>query len=66
MVDQGDPSARTARIAPYLSFGTALFAMIMPLAAGLYLLTTTAWTAAERWLLHRDPAQASTGLTTAA
>jgi YidC/Oxa1 family membrane protein insertase len=65
-VDQGDPSARTARIAPYLSFGTVLFAMIMPLAAGLYLLTTTAWTAAERWLLHRDPAQASTGLTTAA
>ncbi|MDX6328888.1 MAG: hypothetical protein QOI83_1271 [Streptomycetaceae bacterium] len=33
---------------------------------GLYLLTTTAWTAAERWLLHRDPAQARTELTTAA
>lgn len=64
--DQGEPGAGLARIAPYLSFGTVLFAMIIPLAAGLYLLTTTAWTAAERWLLHRDPVQARARLTTAA
>ncbi|MFC6597717.1 YidC/Oxa1 family membrane protein insertase [Kitasatospora paranensis] len=39
---------------PYLSFGTVLFAAFVPLAAGLYLLTTTAWTAAERAWLHRE------------
>ncbi|AUG77412.1 hypothetical protein CFP65_2587 [Kitasatospora sp. MMS16-BH015] len=38
----------------YLAFGTVLFAALVPLAAGLYLLTTTAWTAAERALLHGD------------
>lgn len=43
---------------PYLSFGTVLFAALVPLAAGLYLLTTTAWTAAERAWLHREPAPA--------
>ncbi|MFG2823404.1 YidC/Oxa1 family membrane protein insertase [Kitasatospora sp. NPDC048365] len=42
-----------AALLPYLSFGTVLFAALVPLAAGLYLLTTTAWTAAERALLHR-------------
>ncbi|WP_405742234.1 hypothetical protein [Streptomyces sp. NBC_01525] len=32
----------------------------MPLAAALYVVTTTAWTAAERALLHRDrPAMAA-------
>ncbi|WP_441245949.1 YidC/Oxa1 family membrane protein insertase [Kitasatospora sp. McL0602] len=43
-----------AAFLPYLSFGTVLFAALVPLAAGLYLLTTTAWTAAERGLLHGD------------
>ncbi|MEU6232070.1 YidC/Oxa1 family membrane protein insertase [Kitasatospora sp. NPDC047058] len=38
---------------PYLSFGTVLFAALVPLAAGVYLLTTTAWSAAERAWLHR-------------
>lgn len=38
------------RILPYASI---VFAMFVPLAAGLYLLTTTAWTAAERALLTR-------------
>ncbi|MFI9273661.1 YidC/Oxa1 family membrane protein insertase [Kitasatospora sp. NPDC052896] len=48
---QAAPAAPGAAIAPYLSFGTVLFAALVPLAAGLYLLTTTAWTAAERaWL----------------
>ncbi|MDH6577099.1 YidC/Oxa1 family membrane protein insertase [Kitasatospora sp. MAP5-34] len=42
-----------AAFLPYLSFGTVLFAALVPLAAGLYLLTTTAWTAAERAWLHR-------------
>ncbi|MFE2724372.1 YidC/Oxa1 family membrane protein insertase [Kitasatospora sp. NPDC059327] len=38
---------------PYLSFGTVLFAALVPLAAALYLLTTSAWSAAERAWLHR-------------
>lgn len=38
------------RVLPY---ATVVFAMFVPLAAGLYLLTTTAWTAFERALLLR-------------
>lgn len=38
------------RVLPY---ATIVFAMFVPLAAGLYLLTTTAWTAVERALLLR-------------
>ena len=36
-----------------LPFGTLLSAAFLPLAAGLYLLTTTAWTVAERTILQR-------------
>jgi YidC/Oxa1 family membrane protein insertase len=46
-------AARVAALAPYLSFGTVLFATLVPLAAGVYLLTSTAWTTAERALLYR-------------
>ncbi len=38
-----------------LPFGTVAFAAIVPLAAGLYLLTTTGWTALENAVLRRDP-----------
>ncbi|MEV7179613.1 YidC/Oxa1 family membrane protein insertase [Kitasatospora sp. NPDC093679] len=56
----GAPAVPGARLLPYLSFGTVLFAAFVPLAAGLYLLTTTAWTAAERAWLHRGaPAPAT-------
>jgi YidC/Oxa1 family membrane protein insertase len=41
------------RIAQLLPFGTLLTASFVPLAAGLYLLTTTAWTVVERMILHR-------------
>ncbi|WP_225848194.1 hypothetical protein [Streptomyces sp. HPF1205] len=54
-------AAVAARLAPYLPFGTVVFAAFVPLAAGLYLPTTTAWTAAERWYLYREPARAGTG-----
>ncbi|MFD5564605.1 membrane protein insertase YidC [Kitasatospora griseola] len=37
----------------WLAFGTPLFALLLPLAGGLYLLTSTAWTVAERWFLTR-------------
>lgn len=49
-----DSSAATAtlltRVLPYLTLAIAAF---VPLAAGLYLLTTTAWTAAERAVWSR-------------
>ncbi|AXB47005.1 YidC/Oxa1 family membrane protein insertase [Amycolatopsis albispora] len=38
-----------------LPFGTLLVAAFVPLAAGLYLLTTTTWTLVERALLRREP-----------
>jgi YidC/Oxa1 family membrane protein insertase len=38
------------RMLPYL---TIVIAAVVPLAAGIYLLTTTAWTTAERALLRR-------------
>ncbi|MFE1412917.1 YidC/Oxa1 family membrane protein insertase [Streptomyces sp. NPDC058746] len=41
-------------VLPLLSFGTLITAAVVPLAAGLYLLTTTAWSVAERaWLQSR-------------
>ena len=55
------PQAPGAAVAPYLAFGTVLFAALVPLAAALYLLTTTAWTAAERALLLRDAPAPATG-----
>jgi len=36
-----------------LPFATVALAALVPLAAGLYLLTTTAWSAAERAVFHR-------------
>jgi YidC/Oxa1 family membrane protein insertase len=51
------PAAGLARVVPLLPYGTLLVAAITPLAAGLYLLTTTACTA----VLHRITAPASGG-----
>lgn len=47
------PDAATGRLLRLMPYGTVVVAAFVPLAAGLYLLTTTAWTAAERLLLHR-------------
>jgi YidC/Oxa1 family membrane protein insertase len=44
------PGGRLLRVLPY---GTILIAAFLPLAAGIYLLTTNAWTAAERTWLRR-------------
>jgi YidC/Oxa1 family membrane protein insertase len=44
------PGGGVIRLVP---FGTLLVAAIVPLAAGLYLLTSTAWTVTERTLLRR-------------
>ncbi|MEU1617905.1 membrane protein insertase YidC [Streptomyces sp. NPDC005722] len=42
-----------AKHLPLLSFGTLITAAVVPPAAGLYIATSTAWTAAERAWLHR-------------
>ncbi|MFF0268118.1 YidC/Oxa1 family membrane protein insertase [Kribbella sp. NPDC004536] len=46
-------STWSRRVAQLLPFGTLLSAAFVPLAAGLYLLTTTAWTVVERTILNR-------------
>ena len=40
-------------ISTALPYVTVVFAAFMPLAAGLYLITTVAWSTAERWLFTR-------------
>jgi YidC/Oxa1 family membrane protein insertase len=40
-------------LARFMPFGTVLMAAVLPLAAGLYLLTSTAWTVSERAVLRR-------------
>ncbi|MBH1932861.1 YidC/Oxa1 family membrane protein insertase [Streptomyces sp. AV19] len=49
--------AAMARITPLLSFGTLITVAVVPLAAGLYVVTTTLWSAVERAYLHRAPAE---------
>jgi YidC/Oxa1 family membrane protein insertase len=51
---QGGPAASLpAALARVLPYFTVVVAAFVPLAAGVYLLTTTAWTLAERVLLQR-------------
>ncbi|HEX5287334.1 MAG TPA: YidC/Oxa1 family membrane protein insertase [Streptosporangiaceae bacterium] len=55
-----DASARTvAALAKVLPYFTAVIALFVPLAAGIYLLTTTAWTVAERAALRRRAQEAA-------
>lgn len=46
--------ASLTKVMPLLSFGMLITVAVVPLAAGLYTVTTTIWTACERALLHRD------------
>lgn len=50
-----DPAtpAWAGRLTAILPFTTAVVALFVPLAAGLYLAVTTAWTFAQRWVLRR-------------
>ncbi|MFD7155088.1 YidC/Oxa1 family membrane protein insertase [Kribbella sp. NPDC059898] len=52
---QLDDSASTMsrRVALLLPFGTLVTVAFVPLAAGLYVLTTTTWTVVERFVLNR-------------
>jgi YidC/Oxa1 family membrane protein insertase len=51
MDESATPLSR--RLARFLPYGTLLTAAFVPLAAGLYLLTTTTWTVVERSILQR-------------
>lgn len=52
--EQQEVMRKVGGVLPLLSFGTLITAAVVPLAAGLYLLTTTAWSVVERtWLEHR-------------
>ncbi|BDM67011.1 hypothetical protein HEK616_04980 [Streptomyces nigrescens] len=46
--------ASMAKLMPLLSYGTLITVAVVPLAAGLYMVTTTTWTACERALLQRN------------
>lgn len=60
--EQQELMRKLGGVLPLLSFGTLITAAVVPLAAGLYLLTTTAWTVAERiWLQHRKERTSRTG-----
>ncbi|MEU6294698.1 YidC/Oxa1 family membrane protein insertase [Streptomyces erythrochromogenes] len=65
--EQQEVMRKLGGVLPLLSFGTLVTAAVVPLAAGLYLLTTTAWSVAERvWLEHRKArvaARATAGAT---
>jgi YidC/Oxa1 family membrane protein insertase len=51
--DQASPAGLTSAITRLLPFTTLIIAAFVPLAAGLYLLTSTAWTLTERTVLRR-------------
>jgi YidC/Oxa1 family membrane protein insertase len=52
--DAGLPgAAAVARVAPLLSFGTLVTVAVVPLAAALYVVTSTTWSAVERAVLFR-------------
>ena len=53
---QGRAIAALTKVLPY---STAVIALFVPLAAGIYLLTTTAWTLAERAALRRRAQEAA-------
>ena len=50
----GQSEKLVAALGRFMPFGTVLMAAVVPLAAGLYLLTTTAWTVTERIILRRQ------------
>ncbi|MFD9522106.1 YidC/Oxa1 family membrane protein insertase [Streptomyces sp. NPDC059979] len=52
--EQQEVMRKLGGVLPLLSFATLITAAVLPLAAGLYMLTTTAWSVVERiWLQHR-------------
>ncbi|WP_405980541.1 YidC/Oxa1 family membrane protein insertase [Streptomyces sp. NBC_00158] len=61
--EQVEAMRKVGGVLPLLSFGTLVTAAVVPLAAGLYLLTTTAWSVGERaWLQYRRDGAARSSL----
>ncbi|MFF8268831.1 YidC/Oxa1 family membrane protein insertase [Streptomyces sp. NPDC016562] len=58
--EQQEVMRKLGGVLPLLSFGTLITAAVVPLAAGLYLLTTTAWSVGERAWLQQRGGQRST------
>ncbi|MBZ4319268.1 YidC/Oxa1 family membrane protein insertase [Streptomyces huiliensis] len=56
--------ALVARISPFLSFATLITVAVVPLAAALYVVTTTLWSAVERAYLYRTETGAEAGAET--
>jgi YidC/Oxa1 family membrane protein insertase len=54
-----DQPALMRRLMPLMPFGSVLAAAVLPLAAGLYLLISTAWVAGERAILAARPLRAA-------
>ncbi|MGC4863191.1 YidC/Oxa1 family membrane protein insertase [Micromonospora sp. DT41] len=50
---EGPGAATLGRLLPLLPFATVLVALVLPLAAVIYLVTTTAWSALEQVVLRR-------------
>ncbi|RLQ01690.1 YidC/Oxa1 family membrane protein insertase [Micromonospora sp. CV4] len=53
---EGPGAATLGRLLPLLPFTTVLVALVLPLAAVIYLVTTTAWSALEQVVLRRPQA----------
>ncbi|MET8279417.1 membrane protein insertase YidC [Micromonospora sp. NPDC005174] len=53
---EGPGAATLGRLLPLLPFTTVLVALVLPLAAVIYLVTTTAWSALEQAVLRRPQA----------
>ncbi|MEU0668000.1 YidC/Oxa1 family membrane protein insertase [Streptomyces lavendulocolor] len=51
----GGLGAGVGKVMPLLSFATLITVAVVPLAAALYVVTSTVWTAAERAYLYREP-----------
>ncbi|WP_329457715.1 YidC/Oxa1 family membrane protein insertase [Streptomyces sp. NBC_01497] len=71
VVDVSAPGAGAVagmmKIMPLMYFFTLVTVAVVPLAAGLYVVTSTTWTAAERYFLYRDaPARAPLAATRSA
>lgn len=54
------------KLMPLMSFFTLITVAVVPLAAALYVVTTTTWTAVERAWLYRDMPVAGSAMATAA
>lgn len=54
------------KLMPLMSFATLFTVSVVPLAAALYVVTSTTWTAVERAVLYRDMPAAGATVATAA